>query len=714
MNPAPASQEQATASNARRIEASGYRAPAGGLDVPRPRVPWLRVLGVVFALVVAWMMWFVVTARSVTISTEPAHASVSVLAWPAPRLGEHWLLRPGERRIRVEATGFTTFRDNIIITDAELQTHRIELEPLPGRLRVRLTPAATADISVDGRAFGQVPGLVEDVPAGLHEIAISAPRYLAWQERISITGRGLEQDLDVTLEPAWAEVSVASTPAATVSVDGEVVGATPLELELLEGRRVMRLSADGYKTWKQTLKIEPGKDVNLGEIVLAKADGSLHVTSMPDNANVTVDGEYRGRTPLDIAVAPDKAHKLRLLREGYRPAEHSATVASGKREALHVDLEAVLATVHLETTPADAELLVDGKPAGNATQSLSLPTHEHEITIRRQGYGTYQTRITPRAGVEKRFRIRLKTSGEMAQESAATGSAQGESGSNTRRRATPAIAPGGTLTTAAGQTMKLFRGGRATLGSPRNEPGRRANEVMREVTLARPFYLGVREVSNAGFRRFLAAHESGEFKGQSLNEDTQPAARVTWVQAALYCNWLSRQDGLPLFYQIKYGEVLGINPRATGYRLPTEAEWEWAAAYPPKGQPSRFTWGDRYPPRGRSGNYADTTAAAIMGDTIAGYSDGFAVAAPVGSFTANLRGLYDLDGNVAEWVHDFYEAAPAASPATDPLGPPTGQQHVIKGGSWAQGSATALRPRFRDFGGDARDDVGFRLARYAQ
>ena len=104
----------------------------------------------------------------------------------------------------------------------------------------------------------------------------------------------------------------------------------------------------------------------------------------------------------------------------------------------------------------------------------------------------------------------------------------------------------------------------------------------------------------------------------------------------------------------------------------------------------------------------------ILGETIGGYTDGFAVAAPVGSYSANLRGLYDMDGNVAEWVHDVYEAAPDNAPATDPLGPPAGVQHVVKGGSWAQGSATALRARFRDFGDAARDDVGFRLARYAQ
>ena len=73
-----------------------------------------------------------------------------------------------------------------------------------------------------------------------------------------------------------------------------------------------------------------------------------------------------------------------------------------------------------------------------------------------------------------------------------------------------------------------------------------------------------------------------------------------------------------------------------------------------------------------------------------------------------------MGGNVAEWVHDYYDAAPSTTAALDPLGPPTGAQHVIKGSSWADGTITELRLAFRDFGADPRDDVGFRLARYAQ
>ncbi len=695
------------------IRPASFRPPGAGVDLPRPRIPWMLALVGVLLAVIAWTAWFVLSARSVGIETEPAGAAITVESWPAPRIGDHWLLLRGKRRVRVEAPGYTPFDDQLEIGDAQLQTHRVTLLPLPGLLRVGVAPVASAEILIDGVPRGNVPGVVADIAAGEHTVVVRAERFLPFEQRLVIEGKGIEQALDVTLDPAWADVHVDSVPGGSeVRVDGERVGVTPLDIELVAGRRVVELAADGYKGWQQTLRIVPGVAVNLGEIVLAKADGRLRIDSRPAGASVTVDGEYHGVTPLEVAVTPDAAHEVRVLREGYAAASEHFTVGSGKTTELTLELTPELAAIRLETLPENAELLVDGTPRGSATQTLQLPTHEHEITVRAPGYATYSTRVTPRKGVEKRFRIRLKTSDQAGTSGAAAPATTAGNG-GARQAAAPASSKG-FLTTAAGQRMKLFRGGRATLGSSRRSPGHRANEILREVALERPFYLSLKEVSNAEYRLFLAAHRSGEFAGQTLDGDNQPVAGVSWEQAALYCNWLSRRDGLAPFYQIKYGEVLGINPAATGYRLPTEAEWEWAARFPPGGEPTTYPWGEKFPPQGRSGNYADQRAAAIMGDTLADYDDGFAVAAPIGSYTPNLRGLYDMDGNVAEWVHDHYDAAPGTNLVTDPLGPPAGAQHVIKGASWAQGTRTALRLSFRDYGAEARDDVGFRLARYAQ
>ena len=701
------------------IEPTAFRAPPTGHARTVPRLPWIRLLVVLVVGLVVWAAWFVFSARSVGIVTIPEQASIEVLEWPALRVGDHWLLPAGQRRVLVAAPGYVSFQGELEVTPAQLQTHTITLAKLPGHLRVTLAPAATGELFVDGRSHGEVPGVATDVPAGSHEIEVRAPRYLSFGTVLEIEGKGIEQTLDVTLEPGWADLSIDSVPGgAEVKVDGELLGATPLSAELLAGRRVVELRRDGYKPWQQTLAVIAGTPVNLGEVVLVKADGRIALSSTPSAASVTVDGEYRGRTPLELAITPDKSHTVRLMKEGYQAIEQKVSIASGQQEALDLALSAELATVHLETAPAVAELLIDGVAHGSATQTLRLPTRTHELTVRAPGHATYQTQVTPRKGVEQRFRIRLKTAAEAAAETPAPGAAA--PAASPAASASPRAASGadvqrkGFAKTFAGQELKLFNGGSATLGSSRRDAGHRANEVQREVRLARPFYLALREVSNAEYRLFLATHNSGERDKQSLDDDRQPVSGVSWEAAALYCNWLSRRDGLVPFYQIKYGEVLGVNPDATGYRLPTEAEWEWVARVPPQGTMANFAWGEKFPPQGRSGNYADRAASGIVGETLDDYDDGFAVAAPVASFTANLHGIYDLDGNVAEWVHDYYDAAPAVTPSTDPLGPATGAEHVIKGASWALGSLTTLRLSYRDAGGAARDDVGFRLARYAQ
>ncbi|MYE23230.1 MAG: formylglycine-generating enzyme family protein, partial [Gammaproteobacteria bacterium] len=149
-----------------------------------------------------------------------------------------------------------------------------------------------------------------------------------------------------------------------------------------------------------------------------------------------------------------------------------------------------------------------------------------------------------------------------------------------------------------------------------------------------------------------------------------------------------------------------------GYPRPTEAEWAWSARST-EAAPLRFPWGDQLPPPDRHGNYADRAASNVVGRIIFGYNDNYIVAAPVGSFLANPKGIYDLGGNVAEWTHDFYEI-PEQMEAVDPLGAEEGDYHVIRGSSWMHGTITDLRLSFRDYGSDGRQDVGFRIARFAE
>ncbi|MDP6182790.1 MAG: PEGA domain-containing protein [Gammaproteobacteria bacterium] len=685
------------------IEPIKFRPAVSTPQLPRIKLPWAHGFIGLVVLVAVWGAWYVITARSVSIVTEPEDARVVVDELFAPSIGGHWVLRPGTRSVVVEAPGYKPFNDELLITAEALQTHSITLDPLPGHLRVEVTPVNEANVTIDKLTEVTAPTTIKNIDAGPHEISVTAERYLSFATIVEIKGREIEQLLTVELKPAWADISIRSQPGgAAVTVDGIRAGTTPLDFELLQGKRVIELSLDGYKRWKRTIKVNAGTPLAPPLVLLSKADGYVNVVTSPVGASIMLGQEFKGQSPIKFAIAPDKKHTIAAHKEGYTRERQSLSVASGVTQDLTLELKPELAAVQIIATPQDAELIVDGAARGNANQTLQLTTHAHEIEIRKSGYVTYSASITPRKGIRKRVKVRLRTPAEAAK---------------TTHGRPPRNPSQGVVKTFAGQEMKLFSGGPVTMGSSRRDPGRRANETLNEARLVRPFYFGLKEVTNGEFRRFLANHRVAPVNGIDVDGDTHPVVGVSWETAALFCNWLSRKDSLPVFYQIKNGKVLGIDPAAPGYRLPTEAEWSWVARTAPNTEKAfDYPWAGKFPPRGRSGNYADQSASRFLGKVIGDYNDGFPVTAPVGSFAANLRGIHDIGGNISEWVNDYYSAVPAESDGVvqDPLGPRHGESHVIRGSNWAHATNTELRLAYRDFGNDPRDDVGFRIARYAQ
>ena len=256
--------------------------------------------------------------------------------------------------------------------------------------------------------------------------------------------------------------------------------------------------------------------------------------------------------------------------------------------------------------------------------------------------------------------------------------------------------------------------GNFTMGASRREQGRRSNETLRSVRLERPFAMGVREVTNAEYAQFDAAHRSGMAGTIPLGARDRPVVQVSWNDAARFCNWLSRRDGLEPAYEPKDGQMHAVSPMTRGYRLPTEAEWEYAARMGGSGAPLKYPWGARFPPRDVSGNYADEAAAPGINRIIEGYDDTYAGPAPVASFDRNAFGLFDMGGNVSEWCHDFYGVY-TYNPreiVVDPMGPDSGRHRVVRGSNWRNSSISALRFSYRDYSDAKRDDLGFRICRY--
>jgi formylglycine-generating enzyme required for sulfatase activity len=291
------------------------------------------------------------------------------------------------------------------------------------------------------------------------------------------------------------------------------------------------------------------------------------------------------------------------------------------------------------------------------------------------------------------------------------------------------------LTNSIGMPLTLIPAGEFMMGSRESaeataEFGRRTGfkeakaesytdeHPQHRVRITKPFYLGTYEVTKGQFAKFVSAtghkteaetdgkggygytgDDEGPFaqdakftwKAWGVNQsDDSPVGNVTWNDAAAFCEWLSGKE-------------------ERKYRLPTEAEWEYACR---AGTQTRFWNGDDAEGLAQIGNVADATAKAkwsFFGAIES--SDGYAFTAPVGRFKPNAFGLYDTHGNVFELCQDWYGSEYFAnSPGDDPTGPPEGSTRVLRGGGWGHppvycrsANRTGVEPAFRHAG------IGFRV-----
>ena len=261
-----------------------------------------------------------------------------------------------------------------------------------------------------------------------------------------------------------------------------------------------------------------------------------------------------------------------------------------------------------------------------------------------------------------------------------------------RDRASVPSAPEFITSRALGIRLRRIPTGKFLMGSSKDrDPQAYDDETpQHEVRISRAFYLGVTEVTQGQYRAV-----TGESPSHFQGSDDLPVERVSWFDAIRFCNALSDKEGLTSFYRIEGDDVSVPDWKGEGYRLPTEAEWEYAGRAGPGGT-GAYSFGDDAAQLGQYAWYRDNSEGKTH---------------PVGQKAPNAWGLFDMHGNVYEWCWDGY-ASYEAQAAVDPIGPLRATSRVLRGGSWYS-LARLVRAayRFRDDPSDRSSNIGFRCGR---
>ena len=343
--------------------------------------------------------------------------------------------------------------------------------------------------------------------------------------------------------------------------------------------------------------------------------------------------------------------------------------------------DSMVVWLHLNNVTPDVVALqvaitLDGKAAMQQfefTQGLG----EVAIKLRKEQLGQgnlsvslYGLRVDRCRVVSGKYEAKVSTDQPLAEAKVALGSL------------TPVQCPEGEVRPSLGKVLK----GSFMMGSPTGEPGRISDETQHLVTLTTDFWMAETEVTQRQYRNLMGSSPSF-FQGDEL-----PVEKVSWIDAVEYCNALSVKEKLTPCYQIS-GAMVGWaeGVKCTGYRLPTEAEWEYAARSP---APTVYAGSDSVDGVAWFNTNSGSTTHAVK------------------TKAANGRGLYDLSGNVWEWVWDGYQGNYEALPATDPIGLSTSASRVVRGGSWFNTATLArVARRYTNAPADRYYYLGFRFVR---
>ncbi len=539
----------------------------------------------------------------------------------------------GTYSYRVEKPNYHSASGTVELNAAQAE-RTITLKPAFGSISVS-SNVNGATVLLDGKSTSKTtPCTLTEIPSGSHIIVLQKEKYAPMQYNVTVED-GLESRVNGNLSARFASVTINTLKGATILIDNERKGTSSITDDLMEGYYDVEVRLSHHKNATRQIQVVAGQPQTI-TINPVPIYGSLDIVSSPRSANITIDGKSYGQTPYTVEQLLEGEHMVTLSLEGYAKETRSVTISEGQTASVSAMLQ-MGCQITISTKEPGSTIYIDGREVGPSPYTGTLPFGTHTAYAMLNGKKTSEQRIVSSEGTGVLPSVVLSFFGSK------TFTVKGVS-----------------------FTMIPVEGGTFQMGATPEQKKPLDNEKpVHSVTLS-SYYIGETEVTQALWEAVMGNNPS-RFKGSS-----NPVENVSWNDCQEFISKLNSITG-------------------QRFRLPTEAEWEYAARGGNKSRGYKYS--------GRN-NIFDVAWYGVNSRN---------KTHPVKTKQPNELGIYNMSGNVWEWCQDWFDDY-SSSPQTNPTGASSGSDRVNRGGSWYD-YARYCRVAYRSgiTPGRRCDDLGLRL-----